>query len=178
MKNRNRILPLALAGAMAFGCLTGCGGASSDSTGGNAESGTEQGATSEVASTEAEPVQATYPLADGDKTITVYMRDATSGAAGDWNNIKGFQKAEEILGVDIEFIMPAVGSEADQFNLMIASGEYPDIIMWDFNSTPHDAGPDGGFGHFAGYGFLYSPVRPQLPGPAGNQRGIQAGGHR
>lgn len=136
MKRKNRILPLALAGAMAVGCLTGCGGASSDSTGGNAESGAEQGATSEVASTEAEPVQATYPLADGDKTITVYMRDATSGAAGDWNNIKGFQKAEEILGVDIEFIMPAVGSEADQFNLMIASGEYPDIIMWDFNSTP------------------------------------------
>lgn len=83
MKCKNRILPLALAGAMAVGCLTGCGGASSDSTGGNAESGAEQGATSEAASTEVEPVQATYPLADGDKTITVYMRDATSGAAGD-----------------------------------------------------------------------------------------------
>lgn len=131
MKRKNRILPLALAGVMAVGCLTGCGGNS-----GSEQTATESGATTEAAASVVEPVQATYPLSDEPVTITVYMKDATSGAAGDWGNIKGFQKAEEILGVNIEFIMPAVGSESDQFNLMIASGVYPDIIMWDFNSTP------------------------------------------
>lgn len=131
MKRKTRILPLALAGVMAVGCMTGCGGSGSDSS-----AATTEGATTEAAASDVEPVAATYPLADGTKTISVYMKDATSGAAGDWGNIKGFQKAEEILGVNIEFIMPAVGSEADQFNLMVASGEYPDIIMWDFNSTP------------------------------------------
>lgn len=136
MKRKNRILPLALAGALAVGCLTGCGGAGSDSTGTSAGSGAAQGATSEAASGEAEPVQATYPLADGDKTITVYMRDSTNGAIPDWSEIKGMKAAAERLGVTIDFITPAVGSESDQFNLMIASGEYPDIILWDFSSTP------------------------------------------
>lgn len=127
MKQRKRILSLALAGALAAGCLTGCGGTT--------EPAPESGASAETAQTSAAPVEAVYPLADGDKTLTVYMKDATSGAVGNWSNIKAFQVAAEKLGVNLEFIHPAVGSEADQFNLMIASGEYPDVILWDFRSS-------------------------------------------
>lgn len=130
MKRRNQILSLVLSGIMAAGCLTGCGTAASE----NADAGSAAG-TTETAQTDAGPVQATYPLADGDKTLTVYMKDATSGAVSNWKDIKAFQVAAEKLGVNIEFIHPAVGSESDQFNLMIASGEYPDIILWDFRSS-------------------------------------------
>ena len=41
-----------------------------------------------------------------------------------------FQHKEEITGVDIEFISPAQGDEATNFNLMIASNELPDMISW------------------------------------------------
>ena len=68
--------------------------------------------------------------------LTVYKRDSSNGAIADYNEIAGYKAAFARLGVNVEFILPAVGSEADQFNLMIASGKYPDIIMWDYSSTP------------------------------------------
>lgn len=43
-------------------------------------------------------------------------------------------------GVNVEFIHPVQGSEGDQFNVMIASGEYPDIIQWNF-MTGFPGGP-------------------------------------
>ena len=130
MKCRKRILPLMLAGVMAMSCLTGCGGSTSGST----EETPAGAATSETSATE--PVQATYPLRDEPVTLTIYMKDPSNGAVGDWSEMKGMKTAAEKLGVNIEFITPAVGSEADQFNLMIASGEYPDVILWDYRTTP------------------------------------------
>ena len=35
---------------------------------------------------------------------------------------------QEKTGIEIEFIHPTVGSEKEQFSIMVASGEYPDII--------------------------------------------------
>lgn len=117
--------------AAAAGVLSGCGGSSS-----SASSSASSAAGSSAASVPTgEIVYPTYPLADGTKTISVYMRDASSGAIGNWGNIKAFQAAADKLGVTIEFIHPAVGSESDQFNLMIASGTYPDVILWDYSSS-------------------------------------------
>ena len=117
----------ALGVTAAAGVLAGCGGSDSSSA-----SAASSGAASVPAG---EIVYPTYPLADGTKTISVYMRDSTSGVVSNWGDIKCFQVAADKLGVNIQFIHPAVGSEADQFNLMIASGEYPDVIQWDFRSS-------------------------------------------
>lgn len=135
MKLKKRILPLALAGLMTMSCLAGCGGASSDSAAeNNADTSSSTAAGSETST--GEPVEATYPLRDETATISIYMKDPSNGAVGDWSEMKGMKAAAEKLGVEIEFITPAVGSEADQFNLMIASGEYPDVILWDYRTTP------------------------------------------
>jgi putative aldouronate transport system substrate-binding protein len=47
---------------------------------------------------------------------------------------------EKRTGVKIDFQHPAVGSENEQFNLMIASGNLPDIIESDFTKYP--GGPE------------------------------------
>ncbi|MDF2675521.1 MAG: extracellular solute-binding protein family 1 [Clostridiales bacterium] len=39
-----------------------------------------------------------------------------------------YQEMEKITGIKIEFIHPANGQEDEQFNLMIASGDIPDLI--------------------------------------------------
>jgi putative aldouronate transport system substrate-binding protein len=83
-----------------------------------------------------EPKQAVYPLKSAQTKLTIYMKDASNGIVGNWGNIKAFQVAGQKLGVTLEFIHPTVGSEADQFNLMIASQELPDVIAWDFSTTP------------------------------------------
>lgn len=132
MKKTQRILPLALAGVMAVGCLSGCGGSASSAASGTATSSST--AASEPASTG--PVQAEYPLSTEGKTLTVYMRDSSNGIISDWTQVAGYKAAAERMGINIEFQIPALGSETDQFNMMIASGNYPDIILWDYNSTP------------------------------------------
>ena len=134
MKRKKRILPLALAGVMTVGCLTGCSGAESESNAASVASASESYETAETANIE--PEAATYPLSEEPVTLTIYKRDSSNGVIADYNEMAGYKAAFERLGVNVEFIFPAVGSEADQFNLMIASGEYPDIIMWDYNSTP------------------------------------------
>lgn len=117
----------AMGAAAAAGILAGCGGSSS--------SASSTASSSAVSVPTGEIVYPTYPLADGTKTLSVYMRDSSSGAIGNWGDIKAFQAAADKLGVTIEFTHPAVGSEADQFNLMIASGTYPDVILWDYTSS-------------------------------------------
>lgn len=145
-----RILTLALAGAMCVSLLSGCAKSNTDSKTGNENAGTQnvsnENAGTTTPSSESKPTvtegttEITYPLTTENKTLTVYMKDASSGTIGNWGNIEAFQVAMEKLGVTLEFIHPAVGSEADQFNLMIASNQYPDIILWDFTSTPMGMG--------------------------------------
>lgn len=141
MKKAKRTLALLLAGTLLASCLVGCGAnaatpAASTSGGAAASSSTDKAAYNEAGQYIGEPVQANYPLSTEKKTLKIYMRDASNGVVGSWNKIEAFQVAAEKLGVELEFIHPTVGSEADQFNLMIASNEYPDIILWDFTSTP------------------------------------------
>ena len=131
-----RVLTLMMTGIMCTSLLAGCGSE-------NKKSSTESNTTSDVAATdetkkeeEIEVVKATYPLRTDDTTLTVYLRDSSSGVVGNWGDIEAFKMAMEKLGVTLKFIHPAVGSEADQFNLMIASNEYPDIILWDYSTTP------------------------------------------
>lgn len=48
-----------------------------------------------------------------------------------------FYKAlKEKTGINIKFIHPATGSENEQFNVMLASGDYPDLIERDWSSYP------------------------------------------
>ena len=46
------------------------------------------------------------------------------------------QEMEKITGIEVEFITPAAGHEDEAFNLMIASGDYPDLI----NSSSYKGG--------------------------------------
>ena len=47
----------------------------------------------------------------------------------DLNDHPVFKKVEELIGIDLKFTSPPLGQEADQFSLMMASGELPDIII-------------------------------------------------
>ncbi|MCI9625676.1 MAG: extracellular solute-binding protein [Clostridia bacterium] len=51
-----------------------------------------------------------------------------------------YQKLSEETGVEVEFMHPPTGQEAEQYNLLIASGDYPDMIE---RSWSTDAGGPG-----------------------------------
>lgn len=140
MKKKSVLFFLIVA-VLTLSLLTACTGVTTPSTTTPTTSGTGTTSTTTSLYNEdgqyiGEPKQASYPLSSTQTKLSVYMRDASSGVVGNWSNIKAFQVAAEKLGVTIDFIHPTTGSESDQFNLMIASTELPDVILWDFATTP------------------------------------------
>lgn len=72
-----------------------------------------------------------YPL-EGDRKVTWFfpMDAFISVGCKDLNDHEVILEIEERTGVDIEFIHPAVGETETEFNLMVSSNEYTDIITW------------------------------------------------
>jgi putative aldouronate transport system substrate-binding protein len=72
-----------------------------------------------------------YPIAQSDVKLTYWM-PLNAGAANfiaSYDDNPSYQLVQKATGVDIEFIHPAAGTEKESFNLMLASGELPDIIQ-------------------------------------------------
>lgn len=129
MKKGKRILSLLLATLMILS-LAACGG-TGDTTSSGSPEGNNTSAPDVSGNEDVTPQEATYPLTTEKKTLSVYIRDNSSGVIGDYGRVAAFQAAAERLGVELEFVHPTTGGEADQFNLMIGSGKYPDIIEWE-----------------------------------------------
>lgn len=72
------------------------------------------------------------PLTDEPVTLKIWMpMDGNfSASSSDYNDGAFFKELEARTGVHIEFETPAIGEEQTSFNLMIASGELPDIICY------------------------------------------------
>lgn len=128
-----RIVSAALASAMVLG-LAGCGSSEQGSTAGQKETTLSQ-SEAETEAFDGKPVEAVYPLTSEKKQLTVYAKNSNSSVVTGYHEIKAFEKAAEKLGVELIWTHPVAGSETDQYNLMIASQDLPDIIFWDFSST-------------------------------------------
>lgn len=85
-----------------------------------------------------------YPL-DTDVTLT-YWREIPSNVQPNFNNLNETEIAKqwrENTGVTLEFLHPAVGQGKEQFNLMIAGGDYPDIWYYSWNeASTYSGGPE------------------------------------
>lgn len=84
----------------------------------------------------------TYPMKT-DAKLTYWMGFGEQSTLGVTNasQLPGYQELKELTGVEIEFIHP---SDQEQYNLMLASGEYPDMIESDFYNFP--GGPEKAIG--------------------------------
>jgi len=99
-------------------------------------------------SKDAEKEIGSLPLTKEPITLTMFMpMDANfSTISGDYNDNEFFKEMEARTGIHIEFMTPASGEEQSNFNLMIASGELPDIIVRsDLYTEGLDAGIDDGY---------------------------------
>ncbi len=72
---------------------------------------------------------------DGENaSITYWVQNYASAYIDNYDVMLGMQKIQEETGVDVEFIHPIVGQQAEQFNVMIASGDYPDVIEYNWQA--------------------------------------------
>lgn len=72
-----------------------------------------------------------YPMEDN-PSIDIWMPiDAfLASLDGDFNNFYVYEKAMELTGINVNFISPAAGTEADNFTIMTSSiDSLPDIIV-------------------------------------------------
>ncbi len=124
-KSKKRIV-LALATTMLLSMLAACAPADEAPTdeAPGAETPADNGDTAQSTDFEL-----TYPI-EGDVSLTYWvpLPAPLAKIVTNQSETPVMQAAAEQTGVNIEFIHPAVGMEAEDFNLMIASNDLPDII--------------------------------------------------
>lgn len=80
-------------------------------------------------------------LTDEPVTLTLWADTKNNGGVGTLierlDDMKALQIMEEKTGVHIECVTPPVGEDETAFSLMLASGEYPDIIVGFHNYYPY-----------------------------------------
>lgn len=119
---------MALALGMAVTSLTGCGekpkGADGSTAGSSKENAAGTGAVQE-------DFQVAYPVKEEGAKLKIWCEIHSSALqfATNYSENIAYQKVMENTGIEIEFIHPSPGQEQEQFNTMIASGEWPDIII-------------------------------------------------
>lgn len=74
-------------------------------------------------------------LADEVPTITYWAVLEFTDTLTSNDDVVPLEKAQEMVGVNIEWQHPPVGQEKEQFNLLVASGELPDIVEYNWNSV-------------------------------------------
>lgn len=81
---------------------------------------------------------AEYPI-ETDKTLSYYLRldSITAEVLADFNDAPLAKELIKRTGINVEFTHPPVGQEAEDFNLLLASNDFPDIIEtnWFFNNA-------------------------------------------
>lgn len=99
---------------------------------------TEASSAAEAPASEAEPAvedsfaegAGVWPIADGDKTITIWdgWFPFFSAFFEDYSETTFFQEMEKRTGVKTEFTLVNAELAAEQFNLMVATGDYCDLM--------------------------------------------------
>jgi putative aldouronate transport system substrate-binding protein len=73
-----------------------------------------------------------YPLATDGSVKFKYWASIISGALpflSNYSQHPAYQEIQKLAGVSLEFIHPTPGQEVNQFNLMVASGDLPDLMQ-------------------------------------------------
>lgn len=140
MRNR-RVLALTMAMAMMGTTLAGCGnsGSSAPETTGSAPPSATTGQTAG----ENEGGEAVSDKPYEGVTVTWWTR-LNPNVSSTYPNLGDTPWAEyvrEQTGINIEFIHPTAGAEDEEFSILVASGEYPDII--EYNKWVSYAGGPG-----------------------------------
>ncbi len=143
---KRRGLSLLLTAAMTAGMLAGCGGGSQPTETATAAAGGAETAAAGGAAENA--ADFSYPMGAGDQLQ--YWCELTTTVSANYANLgespfgKGWM---ERTGVDIQFMHPPTGQLKEQFSLILADGNLPDLMEYnwvvDYPGGPEKAIKDG-----------------------------------
>jgi putative aldouronate transport system substrate-binding protein len=151
LKRNTRIMAVLLMASLA-GAMAGCAKKTETSSG-----------TINQGSNNAVPVAVTYPVKT-DKTLKYWMQ-LNSNLASVKKNFGETPLAAELTkktGIKVEYIHPAQGQEKEQFNLLLASGDMPDIIEYNWYGFPGSPEKALGDGYIVKLNDLVNKYAPDL----------------
>ena len=146
-----KIFALVLVSCLTLGMLAGCGDAAGSTSSATSESATisasevqipaenavkpsESVAEAETSALDAAPeVESIYPLTDETVTLTYWGPDLSSNntALPTYSNLEAYDFwpfVEKSTGVKLKMTIVSMASESEQLNLVLASGDYMDIM--------------------------------------------------
>lgn len=129
-----RSLAVFLALALSLGIFSGCSGASS------APSSAPASAASDTTSISNQ--EFSYPMSDGDPIS--YWMELNSNISANFASMEDTPYAQGLMertGITIDYEHPPAGQASEQFGLIVADGNMPDIIEYDFLSG-YSGGPE------------------------------------
>ncbi|WP_026486084.1 extracellular solute-binding protein [Caldanaerobius polysaccharolyticus] len=123
-----RALIIALCVIFTLSVFTAC--SSKQSSSGGKSSSAKSGESDKI-------TEIKLPIVKEPLTLTYWvpMDAKMSATMKDYNGIKAYQEIEKRTGIHIKFLHPPIGQESDQFNLMMASNDLPDIIYYNWGSV-------------------------------------------
>ncbi len=161
-----KLLSLLLALCMVMGLMAGCGSSSTTSSSAASESEAAEEASEETAEEDGEAAEEGESVSSGEVTeyaIKIFGEDASpaevsypidtteelslvatfpdalfSTCEGGLADLTIYKAAEEATGVHVEYTSLSTSASSEQFNVMIASGSYPDLIGWGLNYANGD----------------------------------------
>ncbi|SHF57521.1 putative aldouronate transport system substrate-binding protein [Caldanaerobius fijiensis DSM 17918] len=130
-----RTLIILLCLVFTISVFTACGSRQS-SSGGTKGSSTSKGNQSDRIT------EIKLPIVKEPLTLTYWtgMDPKMAATMKDYGEMKCYQELEKRTGIHIKFLHPPMGQERDQFNLMMASNDLPDIIYYSWWSIPGGPG--------------------------------------
>lgn len=116
---------LALAGILAVSTLAACGKPKDKDTGTDGK----------------EKYGNTYPLETNGDKLSMWIINSVHNEYKSYQEMPFFREAQKKTGVELDVQGPTGGQYEESFNLMIASGELPDIILYDWADKKVPGGP-------------------------------------
>ena len=144
---KKRTLSLALATAMAAASLAGCGGSSKPAETTAAAQAAATTAAAAAATEAAAPAEFSYPMNGPELTYWCELTTTVSANFANLGDTPFGQGWQENTGAKIEFLHPPAGQLKEQFSLILADGNLPDLMEYnwtvDYPGGPEKAIKDG-----------------------------------
>ncbi|MGI5900121.1 MAG: hypothetical protein ACOX8S_09420 [Christensenellales bacterium] len=120
-----KLMALLIVAAMMFAVL-GCSNGGQSSSGSGQQAAQSTGQTAQTGNAEF-----SYPL-EGNPKLSYFgqFHQKLAGFYESYDDLPIVQLWKEAVGVEFDWNTPAAGIEKEQFNMMLASGEYTDIINY------------------------------------------------
>ena len=132
MKSKGTRLAAALLSVLLLSSFSACQTTESNVQSNGENSNTVSSSESE-ATQDTDPWDGSFPISEETLNISIFapLSSKAADSVVSYDELIAFQELEKRLNVDIEWRHPPIGKENDQFSLMIASRDLPDLIYSD-----------------------------------------------